>query len=46
MVDGMSGWLVCVFAQMELTDTYRCTDNIKLNVNTPGHKGKKHVTEE
>lgn len=34
-----------VFAQMELTDTYRHTDNVQLNVNTKRHEGKRHITE-
>lgn len=34
-----------VFAQMELTDTYRHNDNIQLNVNTRRHERNRHVTE-
>ncbi len=34
-----------VLAQMELTDTYRHTDNIQLNINTLRHEGKRHITE-
>lgn len=30
-----------VFAQMELSDTYRHTDNIQLNINTLRHEEKR-----
>lgn len=34
-----------VFAQMELTDTYRHTDNIQLNVNTLRREARRHIRE-